>query len=215
MRITHSDLLRWSGLAALLAGVIFVLIQPFHPADSLASVTTTAWAVIQSLKLLMCFLFLAGVTGVYARQAPGTGWLGFVGFLALAASWSLQSGFVFLEAFVFPPLAAASPDFVASALSMINGTEATVSIGVLPGVYGVSGVLYLLGGLLFGIATYRAKVLPRGAAVLLAAGALLPIALSSFVAHPYDRLFALPVGIGLAWMGLVVFLERQSGKARP
>ena len=208
MRITHSYLLRWSGLAALLAGVIFVLIQPFHPADELASVTTTGWVVIQSLKLLMSFLFLAGVTGVYVRQAPEAGWVGFAGFLALAASWALQSGLVFLEAFVLPLLAATAPDFVASALSMINGTEATMGIGALPGVYGASGLLYLLGGLLFGIATYRAKVLPRGAAVLLAVGALLPIALSSFVAHPYDRLFALPVGIGLAWMELVVFLER-------
>lgn len=213
MRITHSYLLRWSGLAALLAGVIFVLIQPFHPADELASVTTTGWVVIQSLKLLMSFLFLAGVTGVYVRQAPEAGWVGFAGFLALAASWALQSGLVFLEAFVFPPLAATAPDFVASALSMINGTEATMGIGALPGVYGASGLLYLLGGLLFGIATYRAKVLPRGAAVLLAVGALLPIALSSFVAHPYDRLFALPVGIGLAWMGLVVFLERTQRSA--
>lgn len=40
MTFRAQDLLRWSGLAALAAGVIFAAIQPIHPADVLASVTT-------------------------------------------------------------------------------------------------------------------------------------------------------------------------------
>ena len=69
MQITTQGLIRWSGLAAMAAGLIFAGIQPIHPADVLASVTTSFWSVIVSLKLAMCLLFLIGITGIYARQA--------------------------------------------------------------------------------------------------------------------------------------------------
>src|SRR5919112_5177477 len=87
MKITASSLIRWSGLAALVAGLIFAGIQPIHPPDVLASVTTSAWAIIQSLKLIMCLLFLLGIAGLYARQVEEAGWLGLVGFLLLSLSW--------------------------------------------------------------------------------------------------------------------------------
>ena len=43
MKVTASSLIRWSGLAALVAGLIFAGIQPIHPPDVVASVTTGAW----------------------------------------------------------------------------------------------------------------------------------------------------------------------------
>ncbi len=61
-------LIRGAGLAAVVAGLIFAGIQPIHPADVVASVTTDAWAIITPLKTVMCFLFLAGIAGIYARQ---------------------------------------------------------------------------------------------------------------------------------------------------
>ncbi len=201
---------RLAGLAALLAGVIFVAIQPGHPADVPASVSTTAWSIIQPIKFVMSILFLLGVTGLYARQVRESGWLGFAGFLSLFVSWALQAVFVFMGAFLLPNLVDLAPEFVASYLGIVSGVEATVELGALPGLYGVAGGLYLLGGLLFGIATFRANVLPKFPAGLLAIGALLPIATASIVAHPYDRFLALPVGLALAWLGFAVFTERRS-----
>ena len=46
MKITASSLIRWTGLAAIVAGIIFAGIQPIHPPDVLSSVTTGAWAII-------------------------------------------------------------------------------------------------------------------------------------------------------------------------
>jgi hypothetical protein len=46
MKITASSLIRWSGLAALVAGIVFAGIQPIHPPDVVASVNTGAWAII-------------------------------------------------------------------------------------------------------------------------------------------------------------------------
>lgn len=64
MKMSASNLIRWTGLAAMAAGIIFAGIQPIHPADVLASVTTGAWALITSFKTAMCLLFLLGIMGI-------------------------------------------------------------------------------------------------------------------------------------------------------
>ena len=107
----------------MMAGIIFAGIQPIHPPDVLASVTTSAWAVITSIKLAMCFLFMIGITGLHARQMQKTGLLGAVGYTMLMLSWALQSGFVFVEVFVLPPLATAAPQFIDSYLGVVNGVS--------------------------------------------------------------------------------------------
>jgi hypothetical protein len=109
MKITASSLIRWSGLAALVAGLIFAGIQPIHPPDVLSSVTTGAWAIITPLKTAMCLLFLIGIAGLYARQVEEAGWLGLAGFLLLSLCWWLQSAYVFAETFILPQLASAAP----------------------------------------------------------------------------------------------------------
>src|SRR3954466_9847021 len=100
MAITSQGLIRWSGLAAITGGIIFAGIQPIHPPDELASVTTSLWTIIIGLKFAMCLFFLIGFTGLYTRQATKAGWLGFVGFALLIVSWFLQTGFIFVELFV-------------------------------------------------------------------------------------------------------------------
>ena len=75
MEPTASGLIRWAGLAAMGAGIIFAGIQPIHPPDVVASVTTAAWSIITPLKTAMCLLFLVGISGLYARQADQAGWL--------------------------------------------------------------------------------------------------------------------------------------------
>ena len=58
-----STLIRGTGVTAMAAGIIFASLQPFNPPDVLASVTTTAWAIVHSFKLAMCVLFVVGAQG--------------------------------------------------------------------------------------------------------------------------------------------------------
>jgi hypothetical protein len=211
-----AQLIRWSGLAAVLGGIIFAGIQPIHPPDELASVNTTAWAIIEPLKTVMCLLFLLGIGGIYARQVNKAGWLGLAGFLVLIISWWCQTAFVFAEAFILPPLSNYAPHFVDGLLRNIAAGETSdVNLGALPTIYSLGvGLTYMLGGLLFGIATFRAGVLPRWAGGLLAVtAALTPLA--ALLPHHIQRLAGIPMGLALACLGYALWSERRAQATEP
>src|SRR5689334_20623239 len=114
-------LIRWTGLAAMAAGIIFASIQPIHPLDVLASVTTPRWVIIQSFKTAMCLLGLVGMAGLYTRQAKAVGKLGLAGYILFSLFYALTMGFTFAEAFILPLIATEAPKFVAGFLGIING----------------------------------------------------------------------------------------------
>src|SRR5215210_2219402 len=213
MKITASNLIRWAGLSAMAAGIIFAGIQPIHPPDVVASVTTGAWAIITPLKTAMCLLFLLGITGLYARQVEKSGWLGLAGFLMLFVCWAMQTAFVFAEAFIMPPLAATAPAFVDGYLGISYGHTGGVDFGALPTLYALVGITYMLGGLLFGVATFRAGVLPRLPAGLLALAATLT-PLAALLPHAQQRFAAVPVALAIAWLGYALWSERRASAAQ-
>ena len=94
-------------------------------------------------------------------------------------------------------------------MKMFNGGTSPISLGALPTLWTLTGPLYILGGLMFGIATFRARILPRGAAVLLALGTVLaPVAAAlSLSAQPK---IAIPTGLALAWLGYALMTERRT-----
>lgn len=214
MKITAANLIRWSGGAAIMAGLIFAAYQPIQPPEVLASVTTSAWAIITPLKTAMCLLFLLGWTGLYARQVKEAGWLGLAGYLLLSLSWALQFAFVFATAFILPLLATTAPTFVDSLLRSASGTVSVVNLGALPMLYTIVGIGYILGGLLFGIATLRAGILSRWAAGLLAVASALPVAfvlqpVAALIPPQIQHLAAMPLGIAVAWLGYALLTERR------
>src|SRR3954469_7867472 len=89
MKITTSGLIRWTGLAAIGAGILYIAIQAIHPLDVLSSVTTPRWAIVHSLSIVMDLLALLGITGLYARHVEKSGWLGLAGYLLFSLFWAL------------------------------------------------------------------------------------------------------------------------------
>jgi hypothetical protein len=207
--MNSKTLIRWAGLAAMGAGIIFVVIQPIHPLDVLSSVTTTRWVIIQSMKTVMCLLGLAGMAGLYARQIKAAGRLGLVGYILFSLFYALTMTFTFAEAFILPLLATTAPAFVEGFLGIFNGHPTATNLGAIPVLYALTGFGgYVLGGLLFGIATLRAGILPRWAAGLLIVGAVAPFVLTQ-LPHPLDRTFAVPMGVALAGLGYALWRERR------
>src|ERR671921_1439023 len=214
MKITAPSLVRWTGLSAMVAGICFLVLGLLHPPNVLSSVTTTRWTIVHSLAVAMSFFGLLGIMGLYARQVKEAGWLGLAGFLLLIVCWWLQTAFVFAEAFIAPPLAKTAAGFVDGYLGISYGHTGGIDLGALPAVYGLVGILYLLGGLLFGIATLRARVLPRWPAGLLAIAALLTPA-AALLPHAIQRLAAIPVALAIAWLGYALFSERREQASDP
>jgi hypothetical protein len=222
-KITASTLMRLAGLAAMGAGILYIAIQAIHPFDVFSSVTTAQWKITHYLSIVMDLLAMLGIAGLYARQVEKSGWLGLAGYLLFSLFWALSMAFHFIEAFISPVAATVAPKFVEGLLGVVTSTPSEINLGALPAVYMVAGLAgYLLGGLLFGIATFRAGVLPRWAGALLALGTVLPILGSSLVQHPYDRIFAVPVGLALAWLGYALWSKRGeqvsqsvTGSAKP
>ncbi len=73
----------------------------------------------------------------------------------------------------------------------------------------VTGVGYMVGGLIFGIALFRARILARWAAALLAVGT---IATASLVVLPesFNRPMAVPVGLALIGLGISLWSNPSS-----
>lgn len=207
-KITASTLMRLAGVSAVLTGLCIIVMGMFHPVNVPEAVTTATWVNVHIAATAMGFFGLFGMAGLYARQAEESGWLGLAGFVLLSLWFGLVMPLSFVEAFILPHLITESPAFVAGFLGMFTGVPSKVDLGILPTLWNISGPMFILGPLLFGIATFRARVLSRWAGGLLALGAVL-IPVGGMVPPEYQSEIALiPIGLALTWLGYALFSER-------
>jgi uncharacterized membrane protein YciS (DUF1049 family) len=178
---------RWGGLAALLAGVLLVVSELLRLYIDLIdpNLYRSVFVFNGVLGLLLSVLVQLGLVGLYARQARAAGTLGLVGFVLAFVGVNLSMGASFVDAFAKPVVWPwEDPEY-------FERTVAALAIFA-PG--------FVLGWVLFGVATLRTRVYPRASVMLLIAGALillLPLLLGGIV-------FA----VALAWMGYVLFTGR-------
>ena len=213
-KMTAATLMRLAGLSAMVAGLCFLVIGMFHPVNEPSAVNET-WVNVHIFATALGFFGLFGMAGLYARQVEESGWLGLAGFLLFTVWMTLVCGFSFVEAFILPKLASESPAFVAGVLGMFSGASSEIDLGILPTIWNISGPMLIFGPLLFGIATFRARVLPRWAGALLALNAAL-VPLGALVPPEYQpKIIMVPIGLALAWLGYALFSERREKASRP
>ena len=144
-----------------------------------------------TVGLMMSVLFLAGkvlilvgLVGLYLRQSHAAGTFGVVAFVIFLAGTGLMIATDWAEVFVAPILADALPDIA-------TNVPPRIMVGFI-----LDFATEAVGLLLFGIATFRAGVLPRPAALLVAVGNLIP-----FVGLPWAFMF---LYMGVVWLGIAV-----------
>ena len=213
-KIAASTLMRLAGVSAMAAGLCFLVIGLFHPVNEPSSVNS-AWVNVHIFATALGFFGLLGMAGLYVRQVEETGWLGLAGFLLFTVWMTLVCGFSFVEAFILPLLATESPAFVAGFLGMFSGAPSAVDLGVLPTIWNISGPMFILGPTLFGIATFRARVLPRWAGALLALNLVLAPVGGLLPPDLQPKIIMIPIGLALAWLGYALFSERRETAPQP
>jgi hypothetical protein len=214
MTITPTILTRAAGAAAVVAGLIFIGVQINHPHLDANSITTTEVVLRNSLKVLMAALALAGITGMYLSQIRRNGLLGLIGYLVLGAGYLTIMCTTFVAAYVLPSIAGTNPGYVNDVASVATGGKAIGDIGALQIAERVQGIGYLAGGLVFGIALYRARVLSRWASALLAVGGVVTVALS-VMPDAFYRLLAFPNGIAMIGLGYSLWRTAQHIATQP
>jgi hypothetical protein len=166
------------------------------------------------LKVLMCALTLAGITGLYLSQISRNGLLGLIGYVVLAAGYLGIMCVAFVAAYVLPEVASEQTRYVGDVIAANTGRGDVVGdIGALSTVMQVQGFAYVLGCLMFGIALYRAKVLARWACALLAVGGVASVVLG-LMPDAFYRLLAYPTAIALIGLGFSLW-RSTSAVARP
>ena len=214
--ITSGVLSRTTAVAAALAGLTFMAVQIGHPHLDVTSVDTTEWVVRNTAKMVFAALALVGITGMYLRQAKETGVLGLISYGLLSTGYLLIFSTAFVAGYVLPSLAETAPDYVNGVLTAAAGGEATSDIGLIEYALAAEGITYLAGGLLFGIALFRARILTRWGSALMSAGAVFTVSLS-VLPEDFYRLLAYPNAIALIALGFSLWRvgETSSSPAGP
>ena len=159
----------------------------------------------------MAVFSLIGITGIYLRQVRQTGVLGLIGYAVLALGYLTILCVQVIAVFVLPDLATSQPGYVNDVLAVAtSGTP----IGDVSRMQTLNNVLftYIVGGVIFGIALFRANVLARWAAALMSLGAVATVA-TFVLPELVQRLFAIPASVALIGLGYSLWREQRTHKA--
>jgi hypothetical protein len=208
MTITTTTLTRGAGLAAVAGGLLFIAVQFKHPLLTAPFTTTTEYAVRETAKILMAVFSLIGITGIYLRQVRQIGVLGLIGYLLLGVGYLTILGVQIIAVFVLPDLANRQPGYVSDALAAAHSGTPVGDVSRFKTLNNIA-ITYIAGGVLFGIALFRAGILARWAAALMALGAVATIATFQ-LPELTQRLFAVPAAIALIGLGYSLWREQRS-----
>lgn len=185
--MTPSALIRASGLATIVGGILFALFPLLHPDHTAAGYTSWLWVPAHMSPNIGAILVLFGLVGLLVRQLERAGLFGVIAFVvAFIGTASFVMG-AMIEAFIIPFMGLQTPD-------MVEGPPP-------PGVgeaFMIITTLFSAGYLVLAIATYRARVLPRNVGVLLIVGTLANMVL--------PKLGAIDLSLDPLWVvGFVLF----------
>jgi hypothetical protein len=202
--MSSSTVIRLSGLAALVGftvmgtlDAIWEFVFPDNVALSI-QVASDTWFVVHLLYVIAQLIALLGLIGLYARQAEKMGVLGLIALLMSFFGLTLLLAGEWAQAIVFPVFAHAAPQFMdhpdQNVLQALNASQI------------ITTVLAFGGLILFAVASLRAAVLPRGAAVLVLVAAIVGM-VGNLVGNIFlvGSLGALLGTLGIAWMGYAVW----------
>ena len=195
---TIERLTRWAGVGGIVGGIALAAAYITHPPDAPpATVASALWIWVHvgfMVSLLAGIFLLLALLERYFRS--GGGLTGFFGFALALISLVFVFGLDYAEVFIFPTLAVEFPEVV---VRYGDGTMMPSVAFAFP----VTGVMFLVGFVLFSWELYRTQAVVKGAALLTLVGTIVfGIGLSGMVPMIVVRVGAVIYGAGLGWLGL-------------
>ena len=188
-----SSFVRGSGLVNVVAGILAIVGAVIHPAtEDPVGVLNIAWVPAHVLLWVAFTLALLGWIGLHARQSEKAGSLGVVGFALLFIGNVAVTGILFDAATVEPFIASSAPNL----LEAIGGSLLPVFLVII--------VVFGIGGILFGAAVIRARVLSRAGGLLLLAGSLFMLVTVAMPEKVFDAAVVV-FALGQVWLGRSVW----------
>jgi len=196
-----------AGICAAAAGAIFIGVQINHPPADVAHIVTTEMTIRMTAKVLFCALTLAGLAGMFVRHRHQFGRLGRAGYALVSVGFLAMLVQECLIGYYLPTLAHSKPVYVQHVLNAAMAHGDSSGIGALQGLF-LAGMGYSIGGLLFGIALFRAGVLSRWASALFAYGTVSALVLAALPLS-FSRPFAVPTGVALIGLGISLWRDQR------
>ncbi len=164
----ESPLNRQAGPIAVIAGGLFAVIHAvqFFVADrsDLAAMVTDPLFMVVSAAYFIAFpLLLIALVALYGRQAERAGRFGAIAFCTALIGTVALAGDMWFDAFAVPWLVQVAPAVVSA-----DRAGSLLMTGWL-----VSVVLFSLGWTMFGLASFRARIIPRTLSIAVAIGGLI------------------------------------------
>jgi hypothetical protein len=209
MNLTANRLIAASGICAAVAGAIFIGVQINHPPADVQHVMTADVFVREAAKATMAVLALVGLAGLFARCHRRFGVAGLVGYVLISLGYLAMFAVQCIVGFVLPTVAKTDPAYVQDFIDAAMGKTPVGDIGSMSVLFSVMGLGFAVGGLLFGIALYRSRLVSRWASALFAASTIAVLALK-VLPESFSRPFAVPTGIALIGLGVSLWRDQRT-----
>ena len=207
--MSTSNLIRWGGLAVSLGGLLWGMQkigwQLFIGSQDPLAYPQPAATILWVIGLIAALLILLGLPALFLRQANKAGLFGAIAFVVVFAGMALVTGNTYFGTFIQAGLV--------DLIIMAEGAGLTVQEPVAAAVgFVVTLGLYLLGWILFGLASLNAGVLPGWAVALVLAGLVLGFL---FLATGFSWLGLPLTEMGIAALGFTLWREKGMILAEP
>jgi len=209
MNLSSNRLMAAAGLCAAAAGAIFIGVQINHPPEDVEHVLNGSISLRQTAKAVMAVLALGGFAGMFARNHRRFGVLGLVGYVLVSVGYFAMFAVQCIVGYVLPTVARTSPGYVQDFIDGALGNAPAGDLGHVNSLFLVAGVGFAIGGLLFGIALFRAGILSRWASALFAYGSVSALALAA-LPQSFNRPFAIPTGVALIGLGVSLYRDQRN-----
>lgn len=166
----QKQLFQLSGIVSMIAGTSLGIYQLLHPNRDAHSVLNSPYSLIHDIGLFSVALIVFAVIGLYLSVAERLGKAGLVNFIVVILGSTLESGILWVDAYLNPALATFVPDIQTTGHSS-GGMHTLLSIfGFSIILFPITWLLFIVGHIWFALNLMRSGKYPKLAGWLIIVG---------------------------------------------